>query len=221
MMATDTSQSALALAQDILTRSEAAPIHTKSVDWPGGQTWWLSPHPLSRQPGVLKVGIDGQGKDARAGYRLEKGMSTEARAYNIPTSYVMYTPWPLMTLASDAEFLETFNSLIPTLPLHIWLQVTNGLVPGSGFNPFATPFRHQFHWTVKEHGQLELAEAVYDIGVIGDVKKSASVPEAITYLEKLPEWRWYWVSLFFGVQGRDITEDNLQKLLPPFLRWWQ
>ncbi|MCY0908425.1 MAG: hypothetical protein C7B44_02080 [Sulfobacillus thermosulfidooxidans] len=219
MTATKNRERTIDVVQEILMRAEASPVIEETIAFPDGQEWWAAPRALSRDLGAFKVGVSQRGSVERVGYRLDKGLSPEARAYNVPTRFIMYEPWPFMALSHDGEFRETFFSLVGQLPVHLWVSVTNGLVPG--FTPLVGPFKHAFHWRIHEHGQLELAEPVFDMGVVGGVAQSTSVPDVLHYLETLPEWRWYWVSLFFGLEGDDITRPNLERLVTPFLRWWQ
>jgi hypothetical protein len=219
MMAIDTVHPAVGMVKDILSRNEVTPVYTDDAGAENSQQWWISPMDIGRRPDVMKILIRQDASHLRVGYQLDKGLSRDARVYNIPARYVMYTDWPFQHLTKDVDFLNTLDSLWPEVPVHVWMRVTNGLVPG--FNPFTTKFRHQFHWVVQENGVLSLAEPVYDIGIIGQTQHCTSLPSALAYLSALPEYRWYWISLFFGLDGTDVTETNLHRLLSPFLRWWQ
>ncbi len=218
-MATDTVHPAVGMVQEILTSNEAIPLVSRAASSEGTRQWWMSPADIVRRPDVIKVLVREDNAHVRCGYQLDKGLSRDGAVYNIPAKYVMHRDWPFITLTRDVDFLNTFDSVLAEIPMHVWLDVTNGLVPG--FSPFTTKFRHQFHWTVQQNGVMALAEPVYDIGVIGQTQRCTSLPDALNYLSTLPEYRWYWISLFVGLDGEQITQDHLQRLIVPFLRWWQ
>ncbi|PSR29808.1 MAG: hypothetical protein C7B47_00415 [Sulfobacillus thermosulfidooxidans] len=219
MMALVEAHPTVLLVNNLLERNQVSPIFIESLSDAHSMQWMFAPQPVKKCWRCIKVDIWEQSDTRSVRIRLDKGLGRQARSYNVPHSFIMYDVWPYMRVTGVSARLKDITQAAQKVPLHLWLQVTNGVVPG--FNPLSSPFHHQFHWILNEQGQLTLADPVYDVSEVGELQQVTLIYDLVARLQSLREWPWYWVSLSWGIVQDNITESNVFALLEPVMDLWQ
>ncbi|WP_053958744.1 hypothetical protein [Sulfobacillus thermosulfidooxidans] len=219
MMALSESHPTVLLVNNLLERNQVSPVFIESLSDAHVMQWMFAPQPVHKCWRCIKVEILEQSDTHSVRIRLDKGLGRQARSYNVPHSFIMYDLWPYMQVTGDLTRLKRITEAAQKIPLHLWLQVTNGVVPG--FNPLTSPYHHQFHWSLNEKGQLTLADPVFDVSEVGELQQVTLIHDLVKRLQALREWPWYWVSLSWGIVQEHITESNVFALLEPILDLWK
>ncbi len=209
----------VAIVEDLLKRHQMTPVTIENVSGNDMmRQWFLSPHPLQRCLDCAKIHIIVAKTEDSLRIRLDKGLGRQSRSYNVPTRYIMYDPWAYTSVTKDESRIQKIVDLAGQIPLHVWLHVTNGLVPG--FNPFSGPFRHRFHWVLNGQGQMSLKEPVFDVSEVGRMQEATTLSELLVRLPRLREWAWYWATFSWGVAGDQVNEQNASTLLQSIQDLW-
>ncbi|MCL4495852.1 MAG: hypothetical protein M1294_13680 [Firmicutes bacterium] len=219
MMALMESNPKVVMVDDLLKRNQITPVEIESISGHDVAQWFFSPRPLKRCLDCVKLHIVEEKTEGSLRVRLDKGLGRQSRAYNVPAQFIMYEPWAYVRLTDDEVRIQQIVDTARQMPLHVWLQVTNGVVPG--FNPLTGTFRHRFHWAINAQGQMALAEAVFDVSEVGRLQEVTSLKELFARLPQLREWPWYWSTLSWGISGESVTEKNASILLQSVTDLWR
>ncbi len=218
MMAITESHPTALIVENILKRNQMTPVSLESMSNSDVSEWFFTPQNLKRCLPCIKIHISEAKTMQGLRVRLDKGLGRQSRAYNVPSHFIMYEPWMYTQITSDSQRIQRIIDAAQKFSIHVWLQVSNGVVPG--FNPFSSQFRHQFHWILNDQGHLTLAEPVFDVSEVGQLQHLTEFKELLDQLPTLREWPWYWATLSWGIVQGDINEVNASALLEPIVDLW-
>ena len=218
MMELIESNPTVAMVEELMKRHQMTPMATEQVRGIDTVQWFFTPRVLTRCIDCAKLSVTETQAGTTLRVRLDKGLGQQSRTYNVPTQFVMYEPWMYTSVTEDAIRIQNIMDTARQIPLHVWLQVTNGLVPG--FHPITSPFHHNFHWILNEQGQMSLKEPVFDVSEVGRIQEVTNLQELLMRLPQLREWQWYWTVLSWGIVEQDIVEQNASILLQSLQDLW-